>query len=105
MGAALQGILAQVEEFVRRPVERGARMRAFVDIADRTAEPVHDKTLEAFLARAERKGFRAGLGDFGQRDQPRAGRRLVRTRDGHPVRSEEHTSELQSLMRISYAVF
>src|SRR3546814_7275164 len=24
---------------------------------------------------------------------------------GHPIRSEEHTSELQSLMRISYAVF
>src|SRR3546814_2901717 len=24
---------------------------------------------------------------------------------GHPKRSEEHTSELQSLMRISYAVF
>src|SRR3546814_1811570 len=24
---------------------------------------------------------------------------------GHPFRSEEHTSELQSLMRISYAVF
>src|SRR3546814_4374702 len=26
-------------------------------------------------------------------------------RRAHPVRSEEHTSELQSLMRISYAVF
>src|SRR3546814_9173626 len=26
-------------------------------------------------------------------------------RGGHAVRSEEHTSELQSLMRISYAVF
>src|SRR3546814_6521110 len=26
-------------------------------------------------------------------------------RDHRPVRSEEHTSELQSLMRISYAVF
>src|SRR3546814_3884108 len=26
-------------------------------------------------------------------------------RHRHPVRSEEHTSELQSLMRISYAVF
>src|SRR3546814_14251075 len=26
-------------------------------------------------------------------------------RDPRPVRSEEHTSELQSLMRISYAVF
>src|SRR3546814_5074568 len=25
--------------------------------------------------------------------------------DGHAMRSEEHTSELQSLMRISYAVF
>src|SRR3546814_4062563 len=25
--------------------------------------------------------------------------------EGHPPRSEEHTSELQSLMRISYAVF
>src|SRR3546814_3618504 len=25
--------------------------------------------------------------------------------DGKPIRSEEHTSELQSLMRISYAVF
>src|SRR3546814_1062378 len=28
-----------------------------------------------------------------------------RTRDVHDIRSEEHTSELQSLMRISYAVF
>src|SRR3546814_8598845 len=32
-----------------------------------------------------------------------AGAFQVRT--GQPVRSEEHTSELQSLMRISYAVF
>src|SRR3546814_1316357 len=28
-----------------------------------------------------------------------------RERDGHVSRSEEHTAELQSLMRISYAVF
>src|SRR3546814_1507931 len=33
-------------------------------------------------------------------------RRSLAKRDGAPVgRSEEHTSELQSLMRISYAVF
>src|SRR3546814_5703049 len=32
------------------------------------------------------------------------GRRSHATRNDHP-RSEEHTSELQSLMRISYAVF
>src|SRR3546814_2862117 len=31
---------------------------------------------------------------------------LLALRDGgYPLRSEEHTSELQSLMRISYAVF
>src|SRR3546814_6655234 len=30
---------------------------------------------------------------------------LVRGRKRWPLRSEEHTSELQSLMRISYAVF
>src|SRR3546814_3161355 len=34
------------------------------------------------------------------------GARLLRHRiSGQPPRSEEHTSELQSLMRISYAVF
>src|SRR3546814_12498884 len=35
----------------------------------------------------------------GARDLPRVAGRIV------PPRSEEHTSELQSLMRISYAVF
>src|SRR3546814_7113427 len=37
----------------------------------------------------------------GLRDPPRRGRRPPLRR----ARSEEHTSELQSLMRISYAVF
>src|SRR3546814_1727966 len=37
---------------------------------------------------------------------PGAGERLDRLKDlDRPGRSEEHTSELQSLMRISYAVF
>src|SRR3546814_5723753 len=30
---------------------------------------------------------------------------IAQRREGLPCRSEEHTSELQSLMRISYAVF
>src|SRR3546814_1144782 len=30
---------------------------------------------------------------------------VLRRKRNHPGRSEEHTSELQSLMRISYAVF
>src|SRR3546814_1254100 len=37
--------------------------------------------------------------------QPDAGVSLDRLQPADPMRSEEHTSELQSLMRISYAVF
>src|SRR3546814_5836143 len=41
-----------------------------------------------------------------QEDDHREGDRGRDRDDGaHPARSEEHTSELQSLMRISYAVF
>src|SRR3546814_3235244 len=40
----------------------------------------------------------------GDRDDPRRGRAGGGAL-GDPCRSEEHTSELQSLMRISYAVF
>src|SRR3546814_2829845 len=52
------------------------------------------------LARdAELTPARAGRQDHGARLQRRA------VREPNLVRSEEHTSELQSLMRISYAVF
>src|SRR3546814_3380188 len=47
-------------------------------------------------------GFAGGL--LGVRVQA-LGRRRPRSDDRLPQRSEEHTSELQSLMRISYAVF
>src|SRR3546814_3949651 len=53
----------------------------------------------------------AGLAFVGDRKIDKAGQQIaadaelsVKGRD-HPWRSEEHTSELQSLMRISYAVF
>src|SRR3546814_6273405 len=36
---------------------------------------------------------------------PRRGRSDVGARSGSPRRSEDHTPELQSLMRLSYAVF
>src|SRR3546814_1778575 len=39
------------------------------------------------------------------RDLPEAADYLAQVRTGLTQRSEEHTSELQSLMRISYAVF
>src|SRR3546814_1452497 len=40
-----------------------------------------------------------------QREEPESLRPNVLQAYGHSRRSEEHTSELQSLMRISYAVF
>src|SRR3546814_3037555 len=47
-----------------------------------------------------------GLGVEGlQETFRRAGEHQVAFGGQHPTRSEEHTSELQSLMRISYAVF
>src|SRR3546814_8647676 len=55
-------------------------------------------------ARINRSGSTAAdvAGDIGVERQQRVGRRGIDL--GRP-RSEEHTSELQSLMRISYAVF
>src|SRR3546814_6241031 len=50
----------------------------------------------------QRAGQRAQLG---RRDPGRQGRRRQRPDQPRLRRSEEHTSELQSLMRISYAVF
>src|SRR3546814_10110069 len=49
---------------------------------------------------AEGFGMPREIGGVGKRfgDRPGIG-------DGDEIRSEEHTSELQSLMRISYAVF
>src|SRR3546814_1537516 len=38
-------------------------------------------------------------------DSPVARKVLIHINNTNPIRSEEHTSELQSLMRISYAVF
>src|SRR3546814_5985262 len=76
------------------------------------------------LFRSDRRcpfGLRGGRRLARQRDRPRARRgagndlpglrraddrnREIGRAEGFAIRSEEHTSELQSLMRISYAVF
>src|SRR3546814_2303828 len=64
--------------------------------------------LKVLLRRVERARTSAQTGDgepplvLGDLTIDRAARRVFR---GTEERSEEHTSELQSLMRISYAVF
>src|SRR3546814_3946725 len=49
--------------------------------------------------------FGIGMQVRGEDRQPAEIRQRRRGRADHDDRSEEHTSELQSLMRISYAVF
>src|SRR3546814_4942687 len=56
--------------------------------------------LECLVRGADAQGGRSRGRDLGARNLRRLGRGEPR-----PLRSEEHTSELQSLMRISYAVF
>src|SRR3546814_6022128 len=78
-----------------------ARLRWFFDTAEYFRVAVRDGTLSGFLV-----GFGSESGHdssnfrwFGERYE-----RFFYI-DRIVVRSEEHTSELQSLMRISYAVF
>src|SRR3546814_2895804 len=51
------------------------------------------------------KGVLQLIADFKDTDNEFAMLRGMVELSGRPMRSEEHTSELQSLMRISYAVF
>src|SRR3546814_4287629 len=72
---------AKRREFGRRPPVRGRRGNKHAVPASRPTQP---------------PAFKAASGNSTQKTQFQANRNC---------RSEEHTSELQSLMRISYAVF
>src|SRR3546814_5859594 len=85
--SAVGGAAARLRH--RRADDRCARPRAQC-----RAAAVGDRAAVAAVLRRDRRGAAAGLGH--DLDDPAA--RPWR-------RSEEHTSELQSLMRISYAVF
>src|SRR3546814_3333751 len=56
-------------------------------------------------AEGMKTGFTCGSGYNLVAAATRGGRRLIGVVLGARTRSEEHTSELQSLMRLSYAVF
>src|SRR3546814_3213906 len=95
-----------------RPARAGGSFRACTQSGvDRDAvQPAAARHRPALRHRRRAPRRRAG---GGRQHLPVAGaadadHRLRRRRGGafdHQVRSEEHTSELQSLMRISYAVF
>src|SRR3546814_6082850 len=67
--------------------------------------PRRGRRLHARGARGRRHGHRLRPRDLAASDGARDACRTIMARDEHPCRSEEHTSELQSLMRTSYAVF
>src|SRR3546814_5262468 len=79
----------------------------------RHGDSEHDLAVEHLDRVADRQDaqgdHRRGAAEGGQRDgqEVEGGNRDHRQEDrsGSALRSEEHTSELQSLMRISYAVF
>src|SRR3546814_4647503 len=66
-------------------------------LAHQSPQPVHALRIGGAQQRRAAIGLPAEVGDI--HGDISAGNRDVR------IRSEEHTSELQSLMRISYAVF
>src|SRR3546814_6777945 len=68
-----------------------------------SACPAADSARSAPSRRPRRRSYRRGLRHRTGTAPSRHPRR--RLRSGSEPRSEEHTSELQSLMRISYAVF
>src|SRR3546814_8460138 len=69
--------------------------------------PILLRSTESGLCHACMKFIPQGAVMGGISTKPVAARRYPAVQDGrtHAFRSEEHTSELQSLMRISYAVF
>src|SRR3546814_7089301 len=82
-----------------------AAVRGIGDGADQHRAAVAERHGGAADARiAAGSAVRGQLGQGGKVDRPRIGDQLDRAA-GRTRRSEEHTSELQSLMRISYAVF
>src|SRR3546814_4366355 len=108
-GHAVQAVRARTGTQRRRAVRQ--RKRALAQrraaLAARPRVPADRRRVLARRPRAVAERRRTGAAGFG-RDQPEERAATHRSRllaRRQPVRSEEHTSELQSLMRISYAVF
>src|SRR3546814_7427909 len=97
----MRAVRRAVDEDVDEMAVRGGGVLARPEDADLVAHAAAPEPADA-QARFDRLGIRDGgvIAAHALHHQPDAGRGV----DVEP-RSEEHTSELQSLMRISYAVF
>src|SRR3546814_858742 len=104
---AIAGHVALPRFLESRGAREYLRLRArFRQIEDRIAEFVSGAERHRDLGTAGRHLQIAHQRQRSERvETDLFGHRLARRRLGSDFRSEEHTSELQSLMRISYAVF
>src|SRR3546814_1889911 len=96
-----------VGRFARRDVELPEQIVEPQPL-DPRAKPDPDRAFGIVRAHRDHRTFESRIADSGHREQELAGKigaRLHETDHNGWPRSEEHTSELQSLMRISYAVF
>src|SRR3546814_3806897 len=84
----------------QRGARRAAVHRQFELCRERGSAAVVPRCVDEARARHARAVRRSARGD-----REYDGRRATLRGGGAKARSEEHTSELQSLMRISYAVF
>src|SRR3546814_4120887 len=82
---------------ILHPIPRHQRLQAGIDPFGQIRPFIDQRAVKLDQAGP---GAEAGIGLFRIGDPPHADQRQPRAQ-----RSEEHTSELQSLMRISYAVF
>src|SRR3546814_2135777 len=80
------------------PAQNTSKPATGTEIPDVTLPPELDRVLRDY-ERAWRAGDAAALASLFTEDG------FILQSNRPPIRSEEHTSELQSLMRISYAVF
>src|SRR3546814_4514735 len=94
-------LLPAYSEVLPRQVDLSSQLTRAIRLNIPLMSAAMDTVTEAKLAIALAQ--EGGLGIVQEHDRRTASRRSARGQEAR--RSEEHTSELQSLMRISYAVF
>src|SRR3546814_1327323 len=108
MHYARRGMITPEMEFVA--IRENLQRERYIEML-RTSGPDGDKLAARLLRQHAGQSFGAAIPasitpEF-VREEVARGRAIIPANINHPTseRSEEHTSELQSLMRISYAVF
>src|SRR3546814_5058091 len=107
LGQRLDALILVIDRWQGGPARRDVGKSAGSAGAGRQHRMARHRII-AIEILADRNAVRRAFGDGGETPDRQAPRRAARRKEipiALVVRSEEHTSELQSLMRTSYAVF